>query len=204
LGNFLEFVQDYGYWAVFILVFLQEIGVPNPVPNELILIFAGALTSIGNLNFWLTFFIAVAADSIGTIILFSVFYFFEHYIMERLKKWESINRKLNNLKAMLIRRGRFGIFIGRLMPYLRGYVSAAAGILNLPYKLFVPMVILSAVLWSGGYVTLGHFLGKKWEKVADFIWGYQWILLVVLISVIGVWVYWYRRKENSKADLLTK
>jgi membrane protein DedA with SNARE-associated domain len=75
-SGLLGFVNDYGYLAVFLLVFLQEIGIPNPVPNELVLLFAGALTSVGGLSVWLMFFTAVAADVIGTTIVFSVFYFF--------------------------------------------------------------------------------------------------------------------------------
>lgn len=197
LASLLNFVHDYGYWAVFILVFLQEIGVPNPVPNELILLFAGALTSIGGLNFFLTFLVAVTADVLGTTILFSIFYFFEHFIMERLKKWAAVNAKLDTIKTRLIKHGRWGIFLGRLMPYLRGYVSVAAGILNMPYRVFVPMVFLSATLWSGGYVILGHFLGKKWEVVAGFIGRYQSTLLTVIIIVAAIWLYLRYRKDEE-------
>lgn len=197
MGNLLEFVQNYGYWAVFILVFLQEIGVPNPVPNELILLFGGALTSIGDLNFWLVFLLAVTADALGTTILFTVFYFFEHFIMERLKNWRSINEKLEKIKARLIRHDKWGIFLGRLMPYLRGYVSAVAGILNMPYRVFVPIVILSATLWSGGYVVLGHFLGKKWETVAGFVTRHESTLLTILILVAVFWIYVKHRKKQE-------
>ena len=145
LGLVSDYVSNYGYLAVFALVFLQELGVPNPVPNELVLIFAGALTSIGGLSFWLTFLTAVSADIIGTTILFSAFYFFEHYIMEKISKWLPLNKKLEKIKATILKRGRWGIFLGRLMPYLRGYVSAAAGVLNLPYRVFLPMVIISII-----------------------------------------------------------
>lgn len=195
--SLLNFVQDYGYWAVFILVFLQEIGIPNPVPNELILIFAGALTSIGGLNYWLTFLIAVSADVIGTTVLFSVFYFFEHFIIERIPKWEFINSKLDKIKSVLVKHDRWGIFLGRMMPYVRGYVSIAAGILNLPYKFFVPLVALSAFIWTGGYVTLGHFLGKNWEIVARTIEQYKWSFLIVLISIVAI-IVWIRHRKRNK------
>ena len=195
-GGLLGFVSDYGYLAVFLLVFAQEIGVPNPVPNELVLLFAGALTVIGGLNFWLTFLTAVAADVLGTTILFSVFYFFEHYIMEKISKWKGINEKLNRIKESILRRGQWGIFLGRMMPYIRGYVSVAAGILNIPYKTFLPMAVLPAIIWTGGYVTLGHFLGTKWERVAEFIHAYQWILFVAIVVGVGVYFYWRRRKKQ--------
>ena len=197
LNGLLGFVSDYGYLAVFLLVFLQEIGVPNPVPNELVLLFAGALTSIGDLSIWLMFLTAVAADIIGTTLLFSVFYFFEHKIMEKVRKWEKINQKLDAIKAKILERGKPAIFLGRMMPFVRGYVSVAAGILNIPYKTFLPMVIFPAIIWTGGYVTLGHFLGKRWETVANFIEQYQWMLLAALILVAAIWIY-LKRKKNLK------
>lgn len=196
-SGLLGFVNDYGYLAVFILVFLQEIGIPNPVPNELVLLFAGALTSIGGLSVWLMFLTAVAADIIGTTLLFTVFYFFEHYIIERLSRWKTLNEKLDKIKAKILQHDRWAIFLGRLMPYVRGYVSAAAGILNMPYRVFVPMVAFSAAIWSGGYVILGHFLGKQWEIVADFVGRYRWTLLVAAVLVIAVWFYWRHRKKYN-------
>ena len=199
MDQLLHFVNEYGYWAIFSLVFLQEIGAPNPVPNELILIFAGALTVIGSLNFWLTFLVAVSADVIGTTLLFSAFYFFEHFIMERLPKWLAINQKLDRIKAGLLKRGRWGIFVGRLLPYLRAYASVAAGVLNIPYRVFLPMVIFPAILWTGGYVTLGHFLGKNWQTVGNFIYQYQWILLALGVLVIGVFLL-SKSKKNSKSS----
>lgn len=193
----IQFVTDFGYWAIFLLVFLQEIGIPNPVPNELVLIFAGAFTTIGGLSFWLTFLIAVTADVIGTTVLYSVFYFFEHFIMERVRRWNSINVRLDRIKEKILKHGRWGIFVGRLLPYLRGYVSAAAGLLNIPYRVFLPMIIIPAILWTGGYIILGHFLGKEWRRVADFINQYQWIVVLTVILTIGVWLY-FKTKKDSK------
>ncbi len=193
----LSFVNEYGYGAIFILVFLQEIGVPNLVPNELVLLFAGALTVIGGLNFWLTVLTAIMADVIGTTLLFTIFYFFEHYIMEKVSKWKGVNEKLDRLKESILRRGKWGIFLGRMMPYIRGYVSIAAGILNIPYKVFLPMVVIPAIIWTGGYVTLGHFLGKKWEKVAEFVQRYQWLLMIAIIAGIAGYFYWRSRKKRA-------
>lgn len=202
-SGLIGFINEYGYLAVFLLVFLQELGVPNPVPNELVLIFGGALTAIGGLNFWLMFLAAVAADAVGTTILFSVFYFFERKIMERIKKWEKINRKLDQVKAKILAKGKPAIFVGRLLPFIRGYVSVAAGILNIPYRVFLPMIVFPALIWSGGYVVLGHFLGTRWESVAKFIHQYQWVLLAVVVLLIAVWVYWrYRKNLKNRLKLI--
>lgn len=195
MEGFLGFISSHGYAAVFLLVFIQELGVPT-IPNELVLIFAGALTAIGNLDYFLMFLTAVSADIIGTSILFFIFYFFEKKIMEKLPKWIPINEYLDRVKALIAKYHKWAIMIGRMMPYGRGYVSAAAGILNISYKTFLPMVFVSAVIWTGGYVTLGHFLGYQWQKVADFISGYQWMLLVALVLGVVIWIYLHKRKKR--------
>lgn len=200
MGGFLGFITEHGYAAVFLLVLIQELGIPT-IPNELVLIFAGALTTIGKLDYLTMFATSVAADVIGTSILFFVFYFFEKKIMERLPKWIPINEYLDKVKALIEKYHKWAIMIGRMMPYGRGYVSAAAGILNISYKTFLPMVFASAIIWTGGYVTLGHFLGYQWQKVADFIAGYQWVLLVALALVVVVWIYIHRRRKKRKAEM---
>ncbi|MDO8467039.1 MAG: DedA family protein [bacterium] len=196
VSGFFGFVTEYGYLAVFLLVFIQELGIPT-VPNELILIFAGALTTIGELDFWAMFWITVAADVIGTSILYFIFYFFEKKIMERIPKWLPINHYLDKIKAKIEKHDKWAIFIGRMLPYGRGYVSAAAGILNISYRTFLPMVVLSAIIWTGGYVTLGHFLGYQWKHVADFVAGYQWVVVVAFLIVVIGWVYWSHRKKKA-------
>lgn len=195
VSGFFGFITEHGYLAIFLLVFLQELGI-STVPNELVLIFGGALTTIGGLDFWVMLWTAVAADIIGTSILYFIFYFFEKKIMERLPKWVPINAYLDKIKAMVEKHDKWAILLGRMMPYVRAYVSVAAGVLNIPYKIFLPMVVVSAIVWTGGYVTLGHFLGYQWKKVADVVSGYQWIgFLALLLVVIGM-IYWHHRKKK--------
>jgi len=57
-----DYITKYGYFAIFSLVFLQEIGVPNPVPNELVLLFSGYLIFVGKLDFIIVLTTVVAAD----------------------------------------------------------------------------------------------------------------------------------------------
>ena len=43
----MQYIVKYGYLAIFVLVFLQEVGAPNPIPNELVLVLSGYLTFMG-------------------------------------------------------------------------------------------------------------------------------------------------------------
>lgn len=175
-----QYITQYGYLAIFALVFLQELGVPNPVPNELVLLFSGYLASIHTLSFVAVFLIVVAADAIGTTILFLVFYYFGEKFLEHKPRWIPLSReRLALIEERISKKGKWSIYVGRLIPYVRGYTSVAAGLLRIRPQVFVPAVIISALTWSGGYVIAGMLLGPYWQKAADAIGGVRLVLIVL-------------------------
>ena len=151
------FITNYGYPAIFSLVFLQELGIPNPVPNELVLLFSGYLAFLGTLSFPLILLTVVAADFVGTSILYFIFYFFGGALYHRLRKGKFLE-KVQKIETNIYKNGQWGIYLGRLVPYARGYISVVAGLVRVPPKEFLITVFLSAVTWSGGYVIAGRIL----------------------------------------------
>ncbi len=194
------YITHYGYFAIFSLVFLQEIGVPNPVPNETVLLFAGYLSSAGILSFPLTFITVVSADFIGTSILYLVFYHFGELILEKKPKWIPLSKThVQKISEKISDKGRWGIFVGRLVPYLRGYVSIAAGVLEIRPAIFLTTVIFSAILWSGGYAVAGVIIGPYWQTAADKIGGVQMIILtaIVVIALIFIIRHFMKKRRDT-------
>ena len=76
------YIDKYGYIAIFSLVFLQETGVPNPIPNELVLLFSGYLTSMQKLDFMTVLITVIAADTLGTSLLYILFYYFGQFVLQ--------------------------------------------------------------------------------------------------------------------------
>jgi membrane protein DedA with SNARE-associated domain len=184
-----NFISQYGYLAIFILVFLQEIGVPNPVPNELVLLFSGYLAYTGTLSFPIVFASAVLGDFLGTTLLYTVFYYFGKKILEKKPRWIPIDtKKIERLGKIITEKDRWGIFIGRLIPYIRGYASVAAGILQLRPRIFLSMVAISAIIWSGGYVLIGYLSHNYWNIVLQKFAGTSTLIYIVL-AIVFVWFF---------------
>jgi membrane protein DedA with SNARE-associated domain len=159
----INYIIKYGYLSIFLLVFLQEIGVPT-FPNELVLLYFGYLSYKGVLNVFIVFLLAVSADVSGTFILYILFYFFSATLKKHKPTWLPVPYKaIRWLKTKISNKGSWSIFTGRLIPYLRGYTSVVAGTLHIPVKQYGPMIVLSALVWSGGYVMIGWFAGPYWE-----------------------------------------
>lgn len=188
------YITKYGYVAIFSLVFLQEIGVPNPVPNEVVLLFSGYLAYAGTLSFPLVFLAAILGDILGTTLLYFVFYFFGSRLVEKTGRWLPL-KKIEKLKKKIIEKEKTGVFLGRLIPYVRGYISIAAGLIKIPPRIFLTTVAGSAILWSGGYVIAGRVFGKKYDSIAARLGSGRTIVVFVVVIVL---VLWFFKRKNKK------
>jgi len=191
------YLTKYGYYAIFLLVFIQELGIPNPITNELVLIFCGYLSYTGTLNFSKVILVAILADFMGTTILFFIFYSFSKWLIEHSPKWLPLTGEtIEKLKKRLLRRGNRSVFIGRLTPFLRGYVSIAAGMLHVKPKAFLGTVIISAITWSGGLVLLGRLIGPYWNQMIKERGVIENISIVIVLIVIITFVgRYFNRKQ---------
>jgi membrane protein DedA with SNARE-associated domain len=196
------YITKYGLIAIFSLVFLQEIGVPNPVPNELVLLFSGYLTSIGTMSFILVMITVVSADFVGTSILYFFFFFLGQRILQKNFRWLP-KEKIERLSKRISERGQWGIYVGRLIPYLRGYTSVAAGLLRIKPKIFLPAVLISALTWSGGYAVAGRLLGKGYENLVTKLSAGK-IALAGIVLLVFIFFIWpkinYHLKSRRKKD----
>jgi membrane protein DedA with SNARE-associated domain len=196
-----HFITTYGYWAIFWLIFLQEIGVPNPVSNELVLLFSGSLAFTGLLSFPLIFLTAVFADILGAAVLYIFFSFFRNAILSKRPTWIPVSEEqINKLRTPIQKHGGWAVFFGRLIPFARGYAAVAAGVFDLNAFVFSTSVIASALIWSGGFVTLGFKFGGYLTPVENTAGGVEKILIgAILITIIIITVRYLilkRRKKN--------
>jgi membrane protein DedA with SNARE-associated domain len=103
------YIVKYGYMAIFSLVFLQEIGVPNPIANELVLLFSGYLTSIHKLDFMTVLITVIAGDTLGTSLLYMMFYYFGQRVLQKWPRLISTN-KLTYLTTRVSQQNRWSIY----------------------------------------------------------------------------------------------
>ncbi len=197
------YITKYGYLAIFVLVFLQETGIPNPIPNELLLIFSGYLSYKGFLSFPIVIITALAADYIGTNILYFLFYNTGSYIFQNKPKWIPLSSgMIERLSAKITQGGQLGIFIFRLTPFTRGYTSVITGLIQVKPKVFLPIAFLSALIWSTIYVLIGYLLGPSWNLISLNIENFKLLTLglFVMVICIVIMVCYFRKRKTIRTN----
>jgi membrane protein DedA with SNARE-associated domain len=179
------YILKYGYLAIFVLVFSQEIGLPNPIPNELVLLFSGYLIFMGLLKLPVIILAAVLADFTGTSLLYVLFYFSGAYILNHKPRWLPIPVSIiYKLQERISKNGLTGIYIGRLTPFIRGYTSVISGLLQIKPKVFLPIALVTASIWATVYVSAGILLGPFWNQVIPNISNMKYVMLLIFCIII--------------------
>jgi membrane protein DedA with SNARE-associated domain len=179
---------------------------PNPFPNELLLIFTGYLTFKGLLFLPFVILTAISADFLGTNILYFLFFNAGTYIIQKKPSWFPLSaRMLDQLTIKITEGGKFSIFLFRLTPFTRGYTSVITGLLRVKPKVFLPIAISSGMIWASVYVIIGRLIGPSWNKFSENLNSFRYVLLGVLalaLCIVFIIVYYRKRfKQNVEAGI---
>jgi membrane protein DedA with SNARE-associated domain len=189
-------ITSYGYWGIFACLATGVFGIP--VADEVILIGAGYLVSIGVLQ---------PLTSLTAIILGSCFGTSLNYIVGRtvgarlLAYWGKSNpsrlNKLNNVVAWFQRAGRWGLPVGYFIPGIRHLLPLVAGLSRLHVGIFSLLAASGCCLWSLTLLSLGYVLGEERTRLWDYLHSPRMIILGVCIFALLLFVVRWRLRAKG-------
>lgn len=179
------YIWQYGYVAIFLFVFLQETGAPNPIPNEFLLLFSGYLIFSGTLNALGVVLAAATGDLLAATVVYTVFYYFGRVMRLSRRRWlagfvRSLHGRVRKLAPEKLR----SIILIRLTPFVRGYSAAACGLARIQPRKYGLAVIVSTFIWSLFYVACGYLLGPYWSYVDKHVVSFKYLLSAFLLLFI--------------------
>lgn len=188
--HLLELVTAYGTWIyliLFVIVFCETGLVVTPfLPGDSLLFAAGVLSGTGVMGYPETMLIFLAAGCFGD----GVNYFIGRHVGPAIFQRDSrfIRKKyLLEAHAFYVRHGGKAIVLARFIPVVRTFAPFVAGIALMHPHFFFFYNILGCVLWVGGLVSAGYFLGNLEFVQKNFsLIVYAIILVSILPVVVGV------------------
>ncbi|HCQ59575.1 MAG TPA: alkaline phosphatase [Sulfitobacter sp.] len=168
----LSVMQSAGYAGLFFLMLLENIF--PPIPSELIIPLAGFLSAQGEMSPYLALFSATAGATIGAVFWYGLGRWIGR---DRLMRWAGRHgrwiglrpRDLVAASAWFERHGAKAVFLGRMVPGIRTFISVPAGLAEMPWPAFLGWTFAGSLVWSGVLVALGYLLDANYARVADWI-----------------------------------
>lgn len=156
----LRLIDQYDDQAIFLLVFIEESGLPLPLPGDLVMMLAGYRVALGQMHLLWTLFLLEAATLLGASILYWLAVRGGRPLLYRYGRYIHFDRaKLDRAEAWVQRRGAVAIILGRIIPGLRIPTALAAGVFGVPYRAFLPALGAGAFLYIAFFVLLGMWVG---------------------------------------------
>jgi len=153
--------SEFTYLALFLLLLVQESGIPLWPPGYAMLVILGFRAAQGNGNAPFLIGMAALANFLGASIVYRLGRWIGYSIVIRYGRRLGVTEsRLAQAGAWLQRFGVRAILAGRLLPGLRIPTALVAGLLEIRYPVFAPAAALAGALWAGFYTTAGFFAAR--------------------------------------------
>ena len=178
-------IQRSGYAGVTALTFLENLF--PPIPSELVIPLAGFVAARGELHILLV----ILAGSTGSLLGALAWYGLGRKVGERrVRAWVDRHGRWLTLSAHDVdraqewfrRHGKAAVFMGRLVPGVRTFVSLPAGFTAMPVVPFVVYSALGTFAWTAALAYVGVVLQANFTIVADYI----NLASNILLGLVGV------------------
>lgn len=195
----IDLVASGGLIAIFLTMAGESAGLP--ISSEIVVPLGGALAAQGRLSF----IGVVAAASLGNLGGSLVAYFVtrrygEPFVLSRAGRWMGLSRgHLRLAHRFFDRFGVWAVFLGRLLPIVRTYISFPAGLSTVRPLTFTIATLLGAIPWNFGLAYAGLKLGQHYDVVGRYLGpvGIPIAILVVILLGLG---WWYGRKLGEEEE----
>jgi membrane protein DedA with SNARE-associated domain len=207
-------IGDYGLYAVFTLMLVDAV---LPAASELVMVYGGALaagafaTSSVTLfgweiesSGWAFFAVAMAGTvgyTLGSIGGWAIGLYGGRPYLERHGRWLHVTpEKLDRAERWFERWGDAAVFVSRMLPVVRSFISIPAGIGEMPLVRYTVLTFAGTVPWCFGLAAVGYALGSNWERFHESFRYADYAIVAVLVLGAAAWLYRAHRKRSRRLD----
>jgi membrane protein DedA with SNARE-associated domain len=187
-----------GYLGVMLAMGIESAMVP--LPSELILPYAGFLVSDraqieplthGPWEFWVVVVIATIGNTLGSLVAYAIGAYGGRPFLERWGRYLLIRpHEIELADRFFERYGAATVFVGRLLPIVRTFISFPAGVTRMPLVPFVLYSTLGALPWSALLVYAGTVLGAHWVDIRHALQPFDLAIAVIVVAAVVGFIWW--------------
>ena len=192
-----QIIDAVGYGGVGFLMLLESAGIP--FPSEIIMPFAGFLVATGKMSFWAVVLSGVMGNMVGSLLAYAIGAKGGRPLIEKYGKYIFISgHDLDVADRWFAQRGEAIVFLGRLLPVIRTYISFPAGIAKMNIKKFCVYTFLGALPWCMLFAWLGIKLQNNWSLIHEKLRSLDVAIVVFILVCVGLYVWRHLKKRKLR------
>ncbi len=209
-----DWIAQNGVYAVFALMALDAL---LPAGGELIMLYAGVLAA-GSVAGHQVFLFGLSLSSglesylvlalagtfgylLGALVGWAIGRFGGRTLIECYGRWLHLKPEtLARAERWFERYGPRAVFLGRITPVVRSFISIPAGVFRSPIHLYVPLTLLGSALWCFSFAAVGWALGGSWESFHESFGYADYVVAAAVVVLIAFFVFRHFRTRRSAAS----
>ncbi len=189
---------QFSYIGIFAVVFAESgFLLGFFLPGDSLLFTAGLLAAHGIFNIWIlvpmTIVAAILGDSFG--------YYWGRKLGPKIFIREDSflfhKKHVERTKAFFDKHGKKTIILARFIPIVRTFAPIFAGVGDMAYSTFLSFNIVGGIIWGGGVLLVGFFLGTAFPGIEQF-------LSYIILAILALSVYPVAREFFPEKSFLRK
>jgi len=172
-----------------------------PLPSELIMPLAGWMLikeqSLGAAYTLVAGGYGALGCTIGSVVAYVVGMWGGRPFLDKYGRYILISsHDLDLADRWFDRSGSWVIFVSRLLPVIRTFISLPAGIARMHFAKFLVYTFVGSFIWCAGLAYGGYLLGEHWEQIRTIMRPIDPVFVALIVALIALYIY--RHVRNSK------
>jgi membrane protein DedA with SNARE-associated domain len=188
-------ISAMGFWGIVLMMAIESSCIP--LPSEIIMPFSGYLALVEPGRF--TLFGIALAGALGCLFGSAFTYFVGLYggrpLLERYGKYILITK--HDMEAgdrFFEKYGDIAIFISRLLPVVRTFISLPAGIAKVRFWKFCVYTLTGSFIWCFLLGYVGYKFGENLETFRNILHTFDWAIGIFILAGALYYLYRHLRK----------
>ncbi len=195
-----QFLATYGYFAVFVFVAIESIGIPFPGETMLLV----AAIDAGKTH-QLSIVLVILAATLGAIVGDNIGFWIGreggYRVLRRYGKYIGFDeRKLKVGIYMFRKHGGKVVFFGRFVAVLRAWAAFLAGVNRMTWGRFLVFNALGGFVWATLYGLGGYLLGEQIHRLTGPVGTISIVLAVIFLVAFTIFVWRNEKQLELRAE----
>jgi membrane protein DedA with SNARE-associated domain len=194
-----DVIDKLGLPGIFALMVAESACIP--IPSEATMLFAGFNVSEGHYSLLVVVAVGTAANVVGSWIAYAVGYYGRVDVLE--KHGRKLHIKPSHLAwadRWFQRYGSWTVFLTRMLPIIRTFISLPAGVARMPFWRFTLLTLAGCIPWIFMLAFVGRQVGDRWRSWQASLHYVDYAVAALIVVGIAYLVLRNRRGRRAAGE----
>ena len=198
-----QLFQTIGWFGVVVIMALESCNIP--IPSEVTMPLSGwmlveARGLAASQALWLGGLFGAIGCTLGSLVSYALGAWGGRPLVKRYGRYILVSEEdLDKADRWFARWGDWAVFLSRLLPIVRTFISFPAGVVRMNLARFTLYSFVGSFVWCGLLALGGYYFGKNWEELRAIMRPFDIPIAIILVAAFSFYVYRHIRHGRERA-----